>query len=216
MASIDTSLLLSSYQNKQVRKTGDTLGKDDFLKLLMTQLQNQDPTNPMQDKDFIAQMAQFSTLEQITNMTSSIDKFVQTEQQNKMIAYNSFVGKNVTWHKLADNADSNAEQSFDTGSGRVASLQFKDDSVYFILDDGTKLEPANISQVNDTAASTGNNLFSASELIGKSVTWLDSSQNETTASVKSVSMKDGKTLFELNDAAGTKLSADQIIKIAGS
>jgi flagellar basal-body rod modification protein FlgD len=61
----------------QGRKTQQSLGKDDFLKILITQLSYQDPTAPMEDKEFIAQMAQFSSLEQMTSMAGDFAKLTQ-------------------------------------------------------------------------------------------------------------------------------------------
>ena len=49
-------------------KSAQRMGKDDFLKLFVAQLQHQDPMNPMQDADMMGQMASFSTLEQVSNM----------------------------------------------------------------------------------------------------------------------------------------------------
>ena len=206
---IDSSLMLSSYQKEQ-RKTGsDILGKDDFLKILMVQLQNQDPMNPMQDKDFIAQMATFSTLEQITNMGKSMDKFVNVQEQSQLIAYNQFVGKDITWHKVSEAKDQGGTPVIEEGTGRVASVQFKDNNVLFILDDGTKLEPGNISQINET--SKENAMVQASMMIGKTITYL-ADKAEKTGLVKSVSFKDGKTLFQLDDEK-TTITASQITKI---
>lgn len=208
---INPSLYLSNYQKE--RKTGsDILGKDDFLKILMTQLQNQDPLNPMQDKDFIAQMATFSSLEQMMNMGKSIDRFVLSQEENTLISYNQFVGKEVTWHKLSYPNGTEEAPVIEEGAGKVVSLQFKDNNVYFILEDGTQLEPANISQINELSNSN-NQLLQASMLIGKKVTYLNHDKEEKMAMVKSVSYKDGKTYFQLDDDVSTNITSSQMIKI---
>ncbi|MEW5766749.1 MAG: flagellar hook capping FlgD N-terminal domain-containing protein [bacterium] len=70
------SSLSTAFAKGQAQKEEVTMGKDDFLKILITQLQNQDPTKPLEDKDFIAQLAQFSSLEQMTNLNDQFEKFM--------------------------------------------------------------------------------------------------------------------------------------------
>lgn len=80
MAEVNSSDLTQSLENltygnttQAVKQRGSSeLGKDEFLKLLVCQLQNQDPLNPQDDTDFIAQLAQFSSLEQMQNMSSTM------------------------------------------------------------------------------------------------------------------------------------------------
>lgn len=65
-----------SNNNEQTKQTKGNLDKDAFLELLVTQLQNQDPLSPMEDREFISQMAQFSSLEQMQNLN---DTFMVTQ-----------------------------------------------------------------------------------------------------------------------------------------
>jgi flagellar basal-body rod modification protein FlgD len=72
------------------------MGKDDFLKLLVTQLKHQDPLKPMEDKEFIAQMAQFSALEQMQNMSTSFNKMVAMNLMGTIVeGYDKQMDENV-------------------------------------------------------------------------------------------------------------------------
>ncbi len=75
------------------------LGKDAFMKLLMTQMQYQDPMSPMDNKDFIAQMAQFSSLEQMKNMNESLAGFMRLEASSAKLNALSLIGKDVKVNK---------------------------------------------------------------------------------------------------------------------
>ena len=74
------------------REAGRSLGKDDFLKILLTQLTHQDPTKPLEDREFVAQMAQFSTLEQMSNMNGEMAKVLTVLARSQAV---NLLGKNV-------------------------------------------------------------------------------------------------------------------------
>lgn len=76
-----------------------TLGQDDFLKLLVAQLSAQDPMNPQRDTEFVAQMAQFSALEQTRAMQSDIAG-LRGEQQ--ILQANGLIGRTVALQSSAD------------------------------------------------------------------------------------------------------------------
>lgn len=79
--------------NIQVGNKEQTMGKDDFLKLLLVQMQHQDPLNPVLDHEFVSQMAQFSSLEQMLQMNSSLSLFVKSQEYMQL---STFIGKEAT------------------------------------------------------------------------------------------------------------------------
>ncbi len=107
----------ASSSNTTAAGSNSALGKDDFLKLLITQMQNQDPLNPMDGTQYAAQLAQFSQLEQLQNLNNSMTQSINanltlTQSINNTLA-STLIGKDV---KMGSSTVSNDGQgSIDLG-----------------------------------------------------------------------------------------------------
>lgn len=126
----------STYANVPSFEEKSNLGKDDFLQLLVAELSNQDPLEPMDDKDFIAQLAQFSSLEQLTDMNNQLQSMTQN---NLLGSLSSLIGKEVEWTD---------EVTGDLGSGIVSAISMQKDGSYVILETGERIPVQQISQVS--------------------------------------------------------------------
>ena len=104
------------------------MGKDQFLKLFVAQLQMQDPMNPMKDQDFMGQMASFSTLEQVSNLAS------ENARSNAI----GLLGRTVTY-KNKDGAEL---------SGVVEKVSTKDGKPSLTVGGADGVDPSSISQVS--------------------------------------------------------------------
>jgi flagellar basal-body rod modification protein FlgD len=110
------------------------LGKDAFLKLLTTQLQHQDPLKPMDDSEFMGQMAQFSTLEQITNMAGANTAMADNLAFNKSV---SLIGRTVSY--------TDAEKQ--TRTGTVDRVTTKDGKPALTVGGIDGVDPASVTEV---------------------------------------------------------------------
>ncbi|NOQ46897.1 MAG: flagellar hook assembly protein FlgD [Desulfobulbaceae bacterium] len=82
-------------QSQPTETKGQTLGQDDFLTLLVAQLQNQDPLNPTDATEFTAQLAQFSQLEQLFNLNDSMEQLATAQNNSERLSALSLIGKEV-------------------------------------------------------------------------------------------------------------------------
>lgn len=110
-------------ESKKMRTHGDPeLGKDAFMTLLLTQMKNQDPTNPLKSHEMAAQLAQFTQLEKLQNIDSGIAGLRQDAQPNHNFQALSFIGKSIT----TDNSKvsrTDAEQTHDIRFNLPADAQ---------------------------------------------------------------------------------------------
>ena len=121
----------------RVHKT--TLGQDDFLKLLVTKMSSQDPMNPQGDTEFIAQMAQFSSLEQAKSMTADM---AMLKAQQEVLTANGLIGRNV----------SVTEGNKLLAQGMVTSVAMNDGSPEVIVD-GKNYSLESVSLISPFSAS---------------------------------------------------------------
>lgn len=154
--------------NGQPRDTGNmqSLGKDDFLRLLVAKLQYQDPLEPMADEDFIAQLAEFSSLEQMYNISEGIASsnqwdFLQMQSINNSLASN-LIGKEV---------EANYEGIYvDAGVSPKISYTLDNDATNITLSirDATGAVVATLSE-NDVAAGSGSITWDGTDTFGNRV-----------------------------------------------
>ncbi len=206
---------------KAVEKTttgSQSLGKDDFLKLLVTQLSSQDPLNPLESQDFGAQLAQFSTLEQITNVNTTLQEMITAQKAMTNSSMIDLIGKQVDIkgksfnyisgqpmnlnYQLGQNAENVFIDIFNASGGLVKTFEGSNS-------EGSNLVPFTGLDSNGKPLSSGLYSFHvrATDESGNQI----SSETFTTGKVTDV-------LFENNNAFaivnGEKIPAEEISRIS--
>ncbi len=127
---LNASTGVSQSQESSATISGGSMGQDEFMKLLVTQLSNQDPLSPMKNEEFVAQLAQFSSLEQLVNVNERLDGLAVAQlSQNGASAVN-FIGKDV--RAMADWVEVDGENPADLnfellGNAEDVTVTIKDE-----------------------------------------------------------------------------------------
>jgi flagellar basal-body rod modification protein FlgD len=152
---------LENYQAKQsqnVNNDNTSLGKDAFLQLLVTQMKYQDPLDPQDNGEYLAQLAQFSALEQMTNVADGlgdVSKLVSNIDTSVLVGQlSNMIGKDVQWIKETSYTDENGNVSTskNTMEGVVTGVSISDGTPTIIAEaGGTKYKVAigEISRIGD-------------------------------------------------------------------
>lgn len=169
-------------------KANDALGKDDFLKLLVTQLQYQDPLKPMENDAFIAQMAQFSALEQMQNLNKS----------SLMTQGSAMIGKVVHWN----NPKTGLEQA-----DIVSSVKVVDGTVKVVVGDPLTFGTTDVDVSNVTELENYD-----TTLVGHTVEWTDATGKKQQSVVASVRMVDGNMMLRIGPKVEINAENAKLVK----
>lgn len=225
-ASTSSSLLgnVTRYEDvaNAVASQNEAMGQQEFLTLFTAQLQNQNPLDPVKNEAFVAQLAQFSQLEALTSMKSSLDNFVSTMSSQRLLGSASLIGKSIavdnTAFAFSGQTESKGVISLPEGASGVAVkvINASTGQVVRQLIYGAQT-PGDFSftwdGMNDSGllATNGQYRFTASAVVK------DSTQDLPVATVATIraivrSATDGSIRVEVDD--GTTLALDDVLRIA--
>ena len=137
MTSINTNSsdrILTLDEMKPKGSTGGEMGKDQFLKLFVAQLQHQDPMNPMNDSEFMGQMASFSTLEQVSNLAAANERVAANLTSSSAIG---LIGRTVSY----------VDENDEIHTGKVDKVTTAGGVPTLTVDGVDGVDPSTITQV---------------------------------------------------------------------
>ncbi|NMM61450.1 flagellar hook capping protein [Clostridium sp. P21] len=176
----------------RIVKKGQDMDKNAFFKILAAELSNQDPSNAKDGTEYVSQMAQFSSLEQMVNLNTTM----------KFTGANNLIGKSVTLNKLDENGNfysglvtnvvksgSNIQLNVLVGKTKDKDGNIVNDIRKFDIDDATEIDDASSLNNYSNTVNNTNEFLSASALVGKTVELSDKDSNNKnyTGVVKAVS-----------------------------
>ena len=129
------------YEDTVSNSPKNEMGKEDFLKLLVAQLTHQDPTSPMQDTEFISQLATYSGLEQQMTMNENLEKLIGSTNTNTATSAVGLINKVVGY----------IDEEGELQTGLVSFIDIQGGEVYLILHNNDSVPFNNISYIGEVA-----------------------------------------------------------------
>ena len=214
-----TGSVLDQYQFSQDRDVkGNDLGKNEFLELLVAQLNNQNPLEPQENGEFIGQLAQFSTVEGVEKLNSSMETILSGYQSSQALQASSLVGRKVivpTEKAVVDTSETfKASLILPTSSSNVYVNVYDDAGAVVNRINMGPQEAGNVSFMWDGTDASGNTLPPGTYKFEAQATYNGETKGLYTllpANVDSVTLGGNELLLNLAGLGSVPLSQVQVI-----